>query len=71
LSQSLADTAVLAAGHSMDILSDWLDAPMEPLGYSDKKKLTRAATMSPLTAAKVQQEVCEEESNIICLFFSI
>jgi hypothetical protein len=55
LSQSLADTAVLAAGHAIDNITEWLDAPMEPLGSVDKKKLTRAATMSPMSAAKVQQ----------------
>jgi len=57
LSQSLADTAALAAGHAIDNFSNWLDAPMEPLGYSDKKKLSRAATMTPVNAAKAQQEV--------------
>ncbi|KAL7075621.1 hypothetical protein ACQ4LE_005412 [Meloidogyne hapla] len=55
LSQSLADTAVLAAGHATDKITEWLDTPMEPLGSVDKKKLTRAATMSPMSAAKVQQ----------------
>nr|CAD2200410.1 unnamed protein product [Meloidogyne enterolobii] len=56
LSQSLADTAALAAGHATDKITEWLDTPMEPLGSVDKKKLTRAATMSPMSAAKVQQK---------------
>ena len=58
LSQSLADTAALAMGHTLDNISDWFDTPTkEPLGASDKKKLTRATTMSTQKAAKLHQEV--------------
>ncbi|KAL3112735.1 hypothetical protein niasHT_019709 [Heterodera trifolii] len=63
LSQSLADTAVLAAGHAFDNLSDWLDAPMEPLGYSDKKKLSRAVTLSPKKAAQLNQKDAENHQS--------
>jgi len=55
----------LAAGHAIDNITNWLDAPMEPLGYSDKKKLTRSAKMSPTLAAKVQQEVPQSPRHLI------
>ncbi|KAI1731965.1 alpha/beta hydrolase fold domain-containing protein [Ditylenchus destructor] len=62
LSQSLADSAVLAAGkiagHAYDNLSEWLVAPNQqaPIGAADKKKLSRAVTMSAKKAAVIQLE---------------
>ena len=58
LSQSLADTAVVAAGHAFDTVSDWFESPRTPIGVNDKPKLNRAANLTPQMAAKVQQEVC-------------
>ncbi|KAJ1364148.1 hypothetical protein KIN20_024169 [Parelaphostrongylus tenuis] len=41
LSQSLADTAVLAAGHAFDNLQDWLEKPSK-----EKQKLKRTVSYS-------------------------
>ena len=56
LSQSLADTAALAAGHAYDNISGWFETPGTPIGYNDKQKLSRSATLTPQMAAKMQQE---------------
>lgn len=53
----MADTAVLAAGHAYDNISEWFDVPKAPIGYADKQKLTRAATLSAQVAAQVHLEV--------------
>ncbi|PIO55350.1 hypothetical protein TELCIR_23264, partial [Teladorsagia circumcincta] len=39
LSQSLADTAVLAAGHALDNLQDWFEKPSK-----EKQKLDRTVS---------------------------
>lgn len=54
----MADTAVVAAGHAFDTVSDWFESPRTPIGVNDKPKLNRAANLTPQMAAKVQQEVC-------------
>lgn len=61
LSQSIANTAALAAGHAFDNLSDWLEKT-SPVGQTDKAKLDRAASLTPQMAAKMQQaEAAEAE----------
>lgn len=47
------------AGHAYDNLSEWLVAPNQqaPIGAADKKKLSRAVTMSAKKAAVIQLEV--------------
>uniref|UniRef100_A0A914Q949 Hormone-sensitive lipase n=1 Tax=Panagrolaimus davidi TaxID=227884 RepID=A0A914Q949_9BILA len=68
LSQSLADTAAVAAGHAFDTVSDWFESPRTPIGINDKPKLNRAATLTPQMAAKVQQEEArEQETNFSSL----
>ncbi len=60
LSQSLAETAVLAAGHALDNLSEWLDtrnASHQPVGHADKPKFASVAAMTPQIAAQMQQRV--------------
>lgn len=56
LSQSLADTAVTAAGHALDNLSDWLEKSA-PIEQSARQKLERAASLTPQIAAKIEQQV--------------
>ncbi|VDM43655.1 unnamed protein product [Toxocara canis] len=55
LSQSLADTAAMAAAHAFDNISDWLEHS-NPLtsAQSDKPKLDRAASLTPQLAARMQ-----------------
>lgn len=57
LSQSLSDVAELVAGHAYDNVSEWFDAPKNPVGHGDKEKLARATTMTALKAAQLQQKV--------------
>ncbi|TMS36568.1 hypothetical protein L596_003703 [Steinernema carpocapsae] len=54
-SQSLADTAALAAGHAFDNLSGWFERS-GPVGFGDKAKLDRVASLTPQMAAELQQE---------------
>uniref|UniRef100_A0A914XCR2 Hormone-sensitive lipase n=1 Tax=Plectus sambesii TaxID=2011161 RepID=A0A914XCR2_9BILA len=66
LSQTVAETAALAAGHAFDNLSDWLDY-QPPLGAADKQKLDRAASLTPQQAAEMEQVValeCEADSEL-------
>ena len=44
-SQTIADTAVLAAGHAYDNLSGWFDY-QSPVGESDRVKLDRSASVA-------------------------
>lgn len=55
----------MAAGHALDNISDWLEksAPMPPL---DKPKLNRAASLTPVMAAKFEENV-----NLFLAFISI
>ncbi|KAE9556524.1 hypothetical protein FO519_000218 [Halicephalobus sp. NKZ332] len=68
LSQSLADTAALAAGHAYDNISGWFETPGTPIGFNDKQKLSRSATLTPQMAAKIQQE---ESKNTDSSFASL
>uniref|UniRef100_A0A915PGC5 Hormone-sensitive lipase n=1 Tax=Setaria digitata TaxID=48799 RepID=A0A915PGC5_9BILA len=56
LSQSLADTAAMAAGHALDNISDWLEksAPLAPV---DKSKLDRAASLSPIITTEMGKKI--------------
>lgn len=68
LSQSLADTAALAAGHAYDNISGWFETPGTPIGFNDKQKLSRSATLTPQMAAKIQQEEANKtDSNFASL----
>ncbi|WKY16774.1 hypothetical protein Q1695_001415 [Nippostrongylus brasiliensis] len=60
LSQSLADTAVLAAGHALDNLQDWLEKPSK-----EKQKLDR--TVSHKETVEEVEEPCERKSFIVDL----
>uniref|UniRef100_A0A7E4VSK6 Hormone-sensitive lipase n=1 Tax=Panagrellus redivivus TaxID=6233 RepID=A0A7E4VSK6_PANRE len=63
LSQTLTDTAALAAGHAYDNITDWFEAPGTPIGFNDKQKLNRAVTLTPQMAAKAQQEEASESQS--------
>lgn len=63
LSQTVAETAALAAGHALDNLSGWLDY-QPPLGAADKLKLDRSASLTPQLAAEMQQmEALQSEAD--------
>ncbi|VDN19057.1 unnamed protein product [Gongylonema pulchrum] len=62
LSQSLADTAVMAAGHALDNISDWLEKSA-PAAAADKQKLDRAASLTPLMAEKFEGNEAEESDG--------
>ncbi|KAK5976448.1 hypothetical protein GCK32_018848, partial [Trichostrongylus colubriformis] len=53
LSQSLADTAVLAAGHALDNLQDWFEKPSK-----EKQKLDRTVSHKEPLKAEVSSIVC-------------
>uniref|UniRef100_A0A0N4ZII1 Hormone-sensitive lipase n=1 Tax=Parastrongyloides trichosuri TaxID=131310 RepID=A0A0N4ZII1_PARTI len=59
LSQSLAQTASMAATYAIDNLTEWFETEKKPIGYGDKQKLSRAATMTPKMAAEHQQKETE------------
>ncbi|RCN35675.1 hypothetical protein ANCCAN_18456 [Ancylostoma caninum] len=61
LSQSLADTAVLAAGHALDNLQDWLEKPSK-----EKQKLDRTISHKEPNRTEVE-EPCERKSHILDL----
>ncbi|KAL6722562.1 hypothetical protein Aduo_017676 [Ancylostoma duodenale] len=61
LSQSLADTAVLAAGHALDNLQDWLEKPSK-----EKQKLDRTISHKEPNTKEVE-EPCERKSHILDL----
>uniref|UniRef100_A0A915EKV5 Hormone-sensitive lipase n=1 Tax=Ditylenchus dipsaci TaxID=166011 RepID=A0A915EKV5_9BILA len=64
LSQSLAYTAALAAGHAFDNLSEWFDDTSKtPVGHADKQKLTRAVTLSAQQNAQMQIEEAEQHES--------
>lgn len=67
LSQSIADTAALATGHAFDTFSYWIETPSTPIGSGDKRKLTRAVTLTPQVAAKIEQKVSNFRSLILNL----
>ncbi len=51
---------MLAAGHALDNLSEWLDtrnASHQPVGHADKPKFASVAAMTPQIAAQMQQRV--------------
>uniref|UniRef100_F1KVG3 Hormone-sensitive lipase n=1 Tax=Ascaris suum TaxID=6253 RepID=F1KVG3_ASCSU len=59
LSQSLVDTAALAAAHAFDNISDWLEYSSAS-AQSDKPKLDRAASLAPQLAAEMQRAEGED-----------
>lgn len=52
----MADTAVLAAGHAFDNISDWI-AKSTFSGSTDRVKLDRAASLNPVKSRKVEFDV--------------
>ncbi|KAK6765830.1 hypothetical protein RB195_025631 [Necator americanus] len=59
LSQSLADTAVLAAGHALDNLQDWLEKPSK-----EKQKLDRTVSHKEAVANQIE-EPCVRKSHLL------
>uniref|UniRef100_A0A0K0EH28 Hormone-sensitive lipase n=1 Tax=Strongyloides stercoralis TaxID=6248 RepID=A0A0K0EH28_STRER len=65
LSQSLAQTASMAATYAIDNLTEWFETEKKPIGHIDKQKLSRAATMTPKMAAEQQKKETEHHKSTL------
>lgn len=66
LSQSLADTAALAAGHAYDNLQEWLTRPSK-----EKTKLDRTTSHKEPPAESEEEPACEKSSHILDLLDNV